>query len=232
VRVYGNNSHGGHAPYLKVPAATLVRLPDELSFSTGAAISCGTGTAFAALRRLELSGNHTIAIIGQGPVGLSATQLAKAMGARVIALDISPERLQRAADFGADALVNPSTCDPVAAVRELTRGYGADLSLETSGSAPGRGTAIRSLKVWGKTCFIGEGSQIDVDVSRDMLRKQITVIGSWTFSTVGQSECADFVRDREINVDALFSDRWQLDDAVEAYRRFDAQNTGKGVFLM
>lgn len=232
VRVYGNNSHGGHAPYLKVPSSTLVRLPDELSFSTGAAISCGTGTAFAALRRMNLSGNHTIAIFGQGPVGVSATQLAKAMGARVIALDIRNERLQRAAAFGADSLINPSTDDAVSSIRELTHGYGVDLSLETSGSSAGRAGAIRSLKVWGTTCLVGEGAQIDIDVSRDLLRKQITVIGSWTFSTIGQAECAEFVNDRHIDVDALFTDRWSLDDAVQAYRLFDGQTTGKGVFVM
>ena len=96
VLVYGNNAHGGHAKYLKVPAFTVVPLPDELSFVTGAAVSCGTGTAYGALRRIRISGNDTIAIFGQGPVGLSATQLASAMGARVIALDISPERLERA----------------------------------------------------------------------------------------------------------------------------------------
>ena len=54
VLVYGNNAHGGHAKYMKVPAFTLVPLPDELSFVTGAAISCGTGTAYGALRRIRL----------------------------------------------------------------------------------------------------------------------------------------------------------------------------------
>ncbi|MGB8608356.1 alcohol dehydrogenase catalytic domain-containing protein, partial [Bradyrhizobium sp.] len=57
VKVYGNNAHGGHAQYLKVPANTLVPLPDELSFSAGAAIACGSGTAYSALRRMNLSGN-------------------------------------------------------------------------------------------------------------------------------------------------------------------------------
>jgi hypothetical protein len=74
---YGISGHGGHADYLKVPASTLVPLPDELSFETGAAISCGTGTAYQALRRMNLTGGDTIAVIGQGPVGLSATQLAR-----------------------------------------------------------------------------------------------------------------------------------------------------------
>jgi D-arabinose 1-dehydrogenase-like Zn-dependent alcohol dehydrogenase len=73
---------GGHARYMKVPVSTLVALPDSLSFVTGAAISCGAGTAWGALRRLQLQGGETIAIFGQGPVGLSATQLAVEMGAR------------------------------------------------------------------------------------------------------------------------------------------------------
>jgi D-arabinose 1-dehydrogenase-like Zn-dependent alcohol dehydrogenase len=55
LRVYGNNDDGGHAPFLKVPANTLVPLPEELSFAAGVAISCGTGTAYSALVRLGLS---------------------------------------------------------------------------------------------------------------------------------------------------------------------------------
>ena len=93
VKVYGSNAHGGHAKYLKVPANTMVPLPEELSFTAGAAISCGSGTAYGALRRMNVSGRDTIAIFGQGPVGLAGTQFAKAMGARVIALDINPQRL-------------------------------------------------------------------------------------------------------------------------------------------
>ena len=84
----------------------------------------------------------------------------------------------------------------------------------------------------GTACFVGEGSSVTIDVSPDMLRKQLTIIASWTFSTVGQAECAQFVADRKIRVDDLFSDRWRLDQAEEAYKLFDTQTTGKGVFLM
>jgi threonine dehydrogenase-like Zn-dependent dehydrogenase len=232
VAVYGNNAHGGHAPYLKVPAFTLVPLPDALSFETGAAIACGTGTAYGALRRMKLSGNDTIAIFGQGPVGLSATQLAAAMGARVIASDPSAERLIRATDFGAAATVDPRSNDPVGAVKELTHGLGADLTLDTSGNAQGRIAAVRSAKVWGTVCFVGERGDVTLEVSPDLLRKQLTIIGSWTFSSIGQAECAEFVADRKIAVDRLFTHRWKLPQAEEAYRLFDTQTTGKGVFLI
>ena len=232
IKVYGNNSHGGHAEYMAVPANTLVALPEELSFAAGAAISCGTGTAYGALRRLNVSGNDTIAIFGQGPVGLSATQLAAAMGARVIALDISPERLARAREFGAAEVIDPGSNDPVAAIRELTHGEGADLTLDTSAAPEARIAAIRALKVWGTCCFVGEGGEVTIDVSPDMLRRQAAVIASWTFSTIGQAECARFVVDRGIDVDALFTEQWRLDQAAEAYGLFDRQTGGKGVFLL
>jgi len=230
--VYGVTGHGAHAPYMKVPAHTLVALPDELSFATGAAISCGTGTAYQALRRMKLSGSDTIAIVGQGPVGLSATQLAAAMGARVIALDMAVERLARAKEFGADALIDPKSDDAVAAIKAHTHGAGADLTLDTSGTENGRLIAVRGTRKWGTACFVGEGGGVSLDVSPDMLRKQLTIIGSWTFSTSIQAECARFVADRKIAVEHLFTHRWQLAQADEAYRVFDRQTGGKGVFLL
>src|SRR3989441_5560549 len=130
ITVYGMTGHGAHAPYMKVPAFTLVPMPDAITFEEGAAISCGTGTAYGALKRLDVSGRDTLAVFGQGPVGLSATLLGRAMGARVIAVDISAERRQLAKEFGADAVVDPQAVDPVAALRELTRGAGVTAALD------------------------------------------------------------------------------------------------------
>jgi threonine dehydrogenase-like Zn-dependent dehydrogenase len=230
--IYGVTGHGAHAKYMICPADTLVPLPDELSFETGAAISCGTGTAWGALQRLELQGQHTIAIFGQGPVGLSATQLAGALGARVIAIDVAPERLLRSRAFGADVTLDPAqTPDLVAAIKEATHGAGADLALDASGSPQARRDAVRCVRTWGKACFIGEGHEVTLDVSNDLIRRQVTLMGSWTFSIAGQAECARFIADRKVDVDALFTHRWPLAQAKEAYQLFDTQTTGKGVFL-
>ena len=229
--VYGSGGHGGHARYMKVPVHTLVPLPDELSFVTGAAVSCGTGTAWGALKRLNLQGCEQIAIFGQGPVGLSATQLAVAMGAEVIAIDISQERLQRAKEFGATHLIDGKANDMVQAIRDLSHGEGAHKTLDCSSAPEARASAVRSVRSWGTACFVGERGQVTLDVSPDILRRQVTLVGSWTFSKQGQAECAQFIADKKIDVEKLFTHRWRLDQAEEAYKLFDTQTTGKAVIL-
>jgi threonine dehydrogenase-like Zn-dependent dehydrogenase len=230
--VFGGAGDGAHAKYMKAPAHTIVKLPEALSFKTGAAISCGTGTAYGALKRMDLAGDETIAIFGQGPVGLSATQLAKAMGARVIALDISAGRRQLAKQFGADEVIDPMSNDVVDAIRDLTHGEGAQKTLDCSSNPEARRAAVQSVRTWGTACFVGETGDVTLDVSNDLLRRQVTLVGSWTFSKNGQADCAEFVADRNIDVDSLFTHEFTLDQAEEAYKLFDTQTTGKGVFLI
>jgi threonine dehydrogenase-like Zn-dependent dehydrogenase len=216
---------------MKVPAHTLLPLPDDLSFMTGAAISCGTGTAYGALKRLGLEGDETVVVFGQGPVGLSATQFGAVMGARVIAVETSPERRQLAIDKGADAVIDPKETDPVAAILDLTHGVGAHKAVETSGDQEARAAAVRGTRTWGTTCLIAGNGQIKLDVARDLTHRQKTVMGHWTFSKNGQEDCARFISDRKIDVDSLFTHQWTLEQAEEAYSLLDQQKTGKGVFL-
>jgi threonine dehydrogenase-like Zn-dependent dehydrogenase len=229
--VYGVTAHGGHAPYMLVPAITLVPLPESLSFEAGAAISCGTGTAYNALRRMNVSGRDAVAVFGQGPVGLAGTQLGTAMGARVIAVDINADRLARATEFGAIATINPTETDPIAAILDLTGGKGVDCALEAAGSEQSRLACAMTTKTWGTMCVVGEGGNLVLDVSVAILRRQLTILGSWTFSSLIQAECTKFIVDHKIPVDKVFTHRWHFDQAVEAYQLFDKQTAGKGVFL-
>jgi threonine dehydrogenase-like Zn-dependent dehydrogenase len=232
ITVYGVTGHGAHAPYMKVPAETCVPLPDEMSFEEGAAVSCGTGTAYQALKRLDVSGRDTLAIFGQGPVGLSATLLGAAMGARVIAVDPSPERRRLAAELGADAVIDPKAADPVEAIHTLTGGQGAECTMDCTGNSEARVAALRSADTWGRVAFVGEGGQTTIDVSQHLLRRQLTIHASWTFSTTIQDECARYIVERKVPLAKLVTQRWRLEQAAEAYRLFDRQVTGKGVFLM
>jgi len=230
-KVYGGGADGGHAKFMRVLPYMLVPLPDELTFEEGAAVSCGTGTAFLALERLAVSGRDTLVVYGQGPVGLSATMLAKAMGARVIVVDLSPERLQLARDFGADETVNVNHGDPVAAIKELTHGEGAEATLDCTGNPTARANAVKSAVDWGRVCFVGEGNTATFDMSPDVIHKQLTLYGSWTFSQTGQARAARFVIDRKIPLQKLLTHRFKLEEAEPAYTLFDTQTTGKGVFV-
>ena len=163
-------------------------------------------------------------------VGLSATQLAVVMGARVIAVDISPERRKLAQQFGAHEVID-GKADMVAAIRELTHGEGAHKTLDASSAPEARAAAVRAVRSWGTACFVGERGQVTLDVSPDLLRRQVTLVGSWTFSKQGQAECAEFVADRGVDVERLFTHRWKLEQAEEAYKLFDTQTTGKAVIL-
>ena len=229
--VYGVTGRGGHAEYMVAPARTMVPLPDELSFEEGAAVSCGTGTAYGALKRLNVSGRDTLVVFGQGPVGLSATMLGVAMGARVIAVDVGPERLALAQGFGAERTLDFRAGDPVQAIRDLTGGEGADCAMDCTGISEARQATVRCVRTWGQACFVGEGGTTAFDVSQDMLRRQLTLHASWTFSAIGQWECARFVADRKIPLGKLLTHRFRLEQAAEAYRLFDTQTTGKGVFV-
>ena len=225
--VYGSTQNGGHADYLLVPADTCVALPDELSFEEGAACACGTGTAFLGLKRLMLTGTDTIAIFGQGPVGMSGTMFANAMGVRVIAVDVIPERLELAKRLGADLVVDASKDDPVEAIRELTRGEGADATLEATGLPQVQHNAVDSAKLWGSVCFVGEGGIATFDISRQIIHRQLSVYGSWTFSTGGLAGTAEFVAERGIPLRELITATLPLEQAAEAYRRFESGEAGK-----
>jgi len=226
--VLGMNADGSHTPFLRMPASTVLPLDDRLSFEAGAAIGCGTGTAWGGLQRLGDLGGASIAVFGQGPVGLSGTMLATALGAKVIAVDPQAGRRSQAERFGAVATVDPTHGDPLAAIADLTDGAGVDLVLESSGSTAAASTGLAALAPWGRMCVVGLGGEVRFDVMA-FHRSQMTVMTSWSMSLVGQMECADFVARHRLPVDELFTHHWRLDQVEEAYRQFDRQDAGKGV---
>ncbi len=228
----GGTGHGANADYILVPSRTLVHLPDELSFEEGAAISCGTGTAWNGLKKMDVSGRDTVAVFGQGPVGLSGTLSAKAMGSRVIAVDIVPERLALALELGADHVINSLETDPVKGIQELTGGMGASASLETSGNATARAQVLQCLSTFGRCCYVGVGGPATIDFNRDVIFKVATIFGSWTFSKSELIEIARFMIEAEVPLNKLITNRYNLDQAVEAFRNFDTATTGKCVFVM
>jgi (R,R)-butanediol dehydrogenase/meso-butanediol dehydrogenase/diacetyl reductase len=229
--IHGVIKHGGHAHYMKVPVSSLVHMPEEVSFATGAAISCGTGTAWGALLRLNISARDTLAVFGLGPVGLSVVQLAAAMGVEVIGVDIATDRVERAKEFGAAHVIDGSKQDPIEEILKLTGGLGATCAMDCAGGDVPKQQAVRCTRAWGRIALVAVGGTLNVDGMKDVIGKQRTIIGSYTFSEVSMKDCIHFVADHGVEVDKLFTDRWKLEQAEEAYRMFDGQAGGEGVFL-
>jgi 2-desacetyl-2-hydroxyethyl bacteriochlorophyllide A dehydrogenase len=227
---YGLNLPGGHAEYMVCVQTACVPMLDELSFEEAACISCGASTAYQALKRLRLSGFNTLAVFGQGFVGLAATMLANAAGVRVIAVDLDDERLMAASRFGAWATVNSSSHDPVEAIRTLTGGLGVDAGLDCSGADVAQTAMMASVKSWGQVCFVGVGTNPKLDILQ-VTRKQVTMYGSWTFGTRELAELGDLVVSRRLPLGDLITHRFPLDDAAQAYRLLDKGVTGKIVLV-
>jgi threonine dehydrogenase-like Zn-dependent dehydrogenase len=133
--------------------------------------------------------------------------------------------------FGADVVINPMKTDVVAAIRDITRrGEGADKAIECSANPLARRQSIEAVRRWGTACMVGAYGKVEFDVS-EVIQRQKTVLGSTTFSKNMQDDCAQYVVERGLDVDSLFTHQFALDEAEEAYRLFDTQTTGKGVFV-
>lgn len=99
-QAYGWQRNGGMAPYLLAEEKDLIPLPDELTYVDGAQVACGFGTVYEALEKITIGGDDTVLIVGLGPVGLAALQLARAMGAdKLIGVEYDAERLKIAQDL-------------------------------------------------------------------------------------------------------------------------------------
>lgn len=226
---HGYGRHGGHGDYMIARADTCLTLPDEWSYEVGAFLACGASTAFHGLKKLQLSGLDTIAIFGAGPVGLAGVMFAAEMGARVISVDISGERLEMAKSAGASEVVDNSDGTAVEQILDLTYGEGADATLEAIGIHQTRLDAVQSTKIFGRCCFVGEGGDFHVEPSPDIIHRHLTLVGSWTFSTFGLEEAARFTARRNVPLGLLITGRCGIEDVPAAYEKFEAGAPGKFV---
>jgi propanol-preferring alcohol dehydrogenase len=157
----GFSTDGGYGRLALVPNAdmNLIRLPEGVDFLTAAALGCRYMTAYHAVAdRARVRPGEWVAVFGVGGVGLSAVQIAAALGARVIAVDISDEKLQRARQEGAVATVNASQGNPFAQVRQISEG-GADVGIDALGSLPTAQSSLLSIRKGGRHVQVGLTSQ-------------------------------------------------------------------------
>jgi 2-desacetyl-2-hydroxyethyl bacteriochlorophyllide A dehydrogenase len=174
----GKHADGGYAEYIAVPERNVMLLPAEISFEHGAAMMCSSSTSFHALHKARLQPGETVAVFGAGGLGMSAIQLARAMGAlNVYAVDINPEKLAQAEGYGAIP-VDASNGDPVAEIRRLTGGKGVDVALELIGLPVTMRQAVLALGVFGRAVLAGVTDKpFELNGYYDLIGKEAEVIG-------------------------------------------------------
>ena len=179
VKMLGHHVDGGYAEFISIPARNAIHLPDEISFEAGATLMCASATSLHALRKSRVKAGETVAVFGVGGLGLSAIQLAKALGAiEVFAVDIKQDKLELASEYGAIP-IDASRADPVEEIRKHTKGKGVDVALEVIGLSKTMMQTIESLGYMGRAVMVGINQQpIAINTYSQVLGKEAEIIGS------------------------------------------------------
>ena len=227
----GFDVDGGNADFVLVPAANALLLPDELTFAAGSVMTDMIGSQYYLQQKLHVAGNKRVAVIGLGPMGAAATLVASGLGAEVFALDIIDDRLKFSKELGATHALDSRNPDIEKQILELTSGAGVEIAIDCSGSPIGQNLALNIAGKHGAVAFVGESSKTEINPSDQIIRKLLTVVGGWYFPLGSWEDICNFVVSRNLNVEALISHRFSLDQADEAFAKFDRRETEKAVFI-
>lgn len=230
--VVGFSGWGAFAEAVAIPHAdfNLVALPEALDFVTAAGMGCRVSTAFRALAdRANLQPGEWVAVHGAGGVGIAAIMLAKALGARPLAIDISPNALALAEKFGAEHVLDAARVDDVGeAVRELTGG-GAHVSLDALGIRTTFENSIRSLRKLGRHVQIGmpvgDHATVRLPLLELVYARQIAILGTRGIAASRFSALFDLVAAGKLDFSQLVTQRIPLS---ETGRIFEAMNRFAG----
>lgn len=227
---YGWQRNGGHAPYILAEENTCIPLPENLTFVDGALISCGFGTAWEALTRMKVNGRDRLLITGLGPVGLAAAMLGRLLGvSEVIGVDTSTDRMNLGKELGLVDRTVVSGPDALKKIQEFTKGKGCEVSIDCSGAPAARKLALEGTRQWGRCAFVGEGNDVQFDVSPLLIHPQITLFGSWVTSLGHMNELTERLSRENLHPEKIVTHRYNLDQAATAYRVASEGNSGKVV---
>jgi threonine dehydrogenase-like Zn-dependent dehydrogenase len=171
------------AQYLLKPSWILPKIPDGVPYEHAGLACCALGPSFGAFQTMGLSAYDTVLITGIGPVGFGAVVNARFRGARVIAVESVPWRVDRVKQMGAAEVLDPSDPEIVQKIKDLTDGIGVDCALDCSGTVQAERLCIDAARRKGKVAYVGEcGQDLPIRVSPDMIRKGLTIIGNWHYN--------------------------------------------------
>jgi len=216
-----------HAEQFVTAATALLPLPDDVPDEVGVLIT-GDGLGVPYHTSLKLAGPdiHTVAVLGLGPIGLGSVLMQTFLGRKVLAVDVTPERLALAAKLGAVQVINAKAQDAVQAIKAATGGRGADACIEAAGVPVTAKQCFKAVRTAGIVVFNGEQKAVELSPSDDFIRRDIRAVGSWFFHVGEFPEMLRLFR-KGLPVASLVTHTFPLERAQEAFSRFAAGSTGK-----
>lgn len=210
--------HGAFAEYVAVPERIVYKLPDALSFEHAAMIEA-VSVAVHAVSITPVKLEDTAVVVGTGMIGVLVARALKLAGCgRVIAVDIDDARLQMAARFGADQLINGNEADVAAVVRETTGGRGADLAFEVVGATRPLQTALASVRKGGSLTLVGNVSPAVELPLQAVVTREVRVRGSCA-SAGEYPACISLLARGAIDVAPLISAVAPIEEGPQWFRR-------------
>ena len=201
------------------PDWMLVPIPDGVSYEHASMACCGLGPTFGAFQTMSVEKYDTVLITGLGPVGLGGVINAKYRGARVIGVDSNKYRAQKALKLGAEVVIDPSDENALQQILDLTKDRrGIDKAVDCSGVVAAHRLCIDATRRKGQIAFVGESrADTPLRISPDMIRKGLTLIGSWHYNMADTPRMMDMIAEIGDQLDMLISHQFPIEQIQEAW---------------
>jgi len=213
-------SGGGFAEYVRVMDWIVergtVRIPEGVSFEQACFVE-PVNTCMKGIEAMRLNRGETVLTIGQGPIGIILSVLARRAGATLITSDLYPERLRIGSSFGLDLTIDASRANVVDRVRELSEGRGADAVILAVGGNSLIRTAMDAARPGGRVLLFAQTQHGETVIDPAAICvDEKTLVGSYSASVDLQEESIRFVMNREMDLERLISHRFPLSESTQA----------------
>ena len=218
---------GTFAHYTLKQGWLLPKIPDDVSYAKATMAIDGIGASFGGMERINVNSQDTVLVTGLGPVGLGAVANARFRNACVIGVEPAPWRAQRAREMGAVAVFDPADPDVLHQIRSQTDGHGVDCAVDCSGTVSGERLCIDACRRRGRVSFVGEcRSDLTIEVSRDMIRKGLTVVGTWLYNQGDYPKVMKVIRESPL-IDLLITHEMPMSRIQDAFEILAKGEAGK-----
>jgi L-iditol 2-dehydrogenase len=223
-------NNGAYAEYIRIPARivskNMLRVPDEMTFQA-AALTEPLACVVRGLDELQPKVGENIAVIGAGPIGLMFLQVARAYGLRVIAVVKRDEQVEAAKQFGAEEVVQiTDVADPIAEVKRLTGGRGADIAIECIAQPLGWQWAVEMVRKGGRVNFFGgcaSGTKVELDTNL-IHYSEISMKATFHHTPTAARKAFELIRSGKVHSSDFITGEAPLSELESVLRRMMDRN--------